>query len=446
MRRWPWEPEKDKRTDRKNDRQSQSLHCDPREQIRAGPFTFTSIDIILLFSLEKLLLISECPSQLSVNTTTTMADASPSRPFKAKRHKRRNGALLGTIIALTIVFCIYQIAMGVQDERKLAHLLMSRGHASHQMLAQSRLPGSRRSLALTKQQQLLADEMPSDNQPLQPRPPHLPRVLLFITTIFAEKHLQHFSCCWPKLMEQSHLLPHMDVMIFSNNTTRIPKVHLANTRYIFRHNPSYDIKWAPPDELETIRQAGLESGKLSKSAAQQNAFQMGANLGLKLGFQHGWFQDYDWIIRINPDVIIRNSTFLVETMSSNDRPNGVDAILVDCNSTRLGVSRMHTDFFAIRPAAVLRIPKYYNNPNNNTPFSEMSVEKWNKDIVNHEKTFYESILPLLRMKRHRWLPGTANSRGHCRVRGPGSPVSHSHDNCRNDTHRVCHALEGRKIV
>jgi hypothetical protein len=81
---------------------------------------------------------------------------------------------------------------------------------------------------------------------------------------------------------------------------------------------------------------------------------MGANQGPRLTFQKGWFDDYDWVIRINPDVLIRNLTWLLQQLQN---PN-VEGIFHD--STPRRGHQLHTDFFAVRPKAVMKysFPKW----------------------------------------------------------------------------------------
>ena len=41
---------------------------------------------------------------------------------------------------------------------------------------------------------------------------------------------------------------------------------------------------------------------------------------------HGWFEGYDWVVRLNPDVLVRNDTFLLQAMGDD----AVHGIFVDC--------------------------------------------------------------------------------------------------------------------
>jgi hypothetical protein len=77
-----------------------------------------------------------------------------------------------------------------------------------------------------------------------------------------------------------------------------------------------------------------------------------------IGFSAGCFQPFDWIVRINPDVLIRQSDFLVDHV---DDPSN-DAIILpllplSCLSCHYPASpaylttTIYTDFFAIRPQA-----------------------------------------------------------------------------------------------
>ena len=50
----------------------------------------------------------------------------------------------------------------------------------------------------------------------------------------------------------------------------------------------------------------------------------------------------DWVVRLNPDVLIMDDNWLLETMGNSS----VDAIFVDCNG------KINTDFFVVRPQVI----------------------------------------------------------------------------------------------
>jgi hypothetical protein len=58
-----------------------------------------------------------------------------------------------------------------------------------------------------------------------------------------------------------------------------------------------------------------------------------------------WFDGYDWVIRLNPDVLIRREKWLRQTMLMPD----VDAILVDYTTPEQPLRLLlNTDFYAFR--------------------------------------------------------------------------------------------------
>jgi hypothetical protein len=252
-------------------------------------------------------------------------------------------------------------------------------------------------------------------------------VLLFVTTIFSHQHVEYLNCCWPGLMERSHFLPNAHVMVFGNNYTKQPQLYTDQIRSLFEHNPSFHFRFAPPHRVESI-------ARLSTNTR----LQLGANLGLELGFQNRWFQAHDWILRINPDVLIRQSDWIVETMSNDT----VDGIFVMCTPRKV-----HTDFFAVRT-------KLFNQ----SAFSRV-VEN------NHERTAYTYFQSILESGRYALLPQERPSRGFCRVGAHNSRTSmvyHGHDSCGSETtpppsndddangttaipRPTCNALEGWEI-
>jgi hypothetical protein len=239
------------------------------------------------------------------------------------------------------------------------------------------------------------------------------KVLLFITTIFSQNHQNYFDCCWPRLMKKSKLLQRAHVLIFSNNVTAIDPHIIEHTQQLFSKNPSFAFQFAPQHELQAL--ADLDN--------KVQTFQVGANLGMKLGVAEGWFAEYDWMVRINPDVLIRDSRWIWEMMQVEH----VDGIMVHCNNKP---PRIHTDFFAVRP-----------NRLSSNAFSQLQKEPYSKNLWNHEITAFYEFQGL----RTRPLPNVYPSNNFCRVRGERSPVTHGHTSCRNSS-MICDALEGWDVV
>jgi len=141
-------------------------------------------------------------------------------------------------------------------------------------------------------------------------------------------------------------------------------------------------------------------------------YQEGAVLALVEAYKNGWFEGYDWVVRVNPDVLIKYDTFLLESMA-NDNISGifVDCLDEPCLNKRICIDRLiHTDFFTIRPSAVLR---------------DQVLKLDNKHAESMTTSAFSGIV---RNGTDAWLPGIGPHRGYCRVAGESSPVVHDHSN------------------
>lgn len=101
---------------------------------------------------------------------------------------------------------------------------------------------------------------------------------------------------------------------------------------------------------------------LDKFPNQWKTLRTGSNPGYKedaiaairIAENAGWFKGYDWVIRLSPDVIVYDETYLVKLMSQD-----LDAVICNCvhhclqsgQQTCTHIS-VHTDFIAFRPRAV----------------------------------------------------------------------------------------------
>ena len=332
--------------------------------------------------------------------------------------------------------------------------------------------------------------------------PKPPKFMLFITTHFSNEHIRFFDCCWVQLMTQSTLLQHAHVLIAATNSTpvrafdddfnystvnnnkinnnmnsrsqlRSPSSFMYHLRHVvFGRNPSFEIKWVDPKQYP--RQQQQQRNNINK-AAKANVKQWGANLGLLVAFKHGWFfssSAYEWIVRVNPDVLIRNTTTLQRYFHD---PN-VDAILHKCRqpSCEFPYLQLHTDILVFRPDATLlwqqqqqrqqqeHEDKTHVNPTDvvDIPFSQMEsgIGDLDNDVytLNHELTASKYFHSIVRAGRHVWWDGLPPSFGLCRV-GAGerggmvSPVIHDHsviNQCRigynhsSPIQRICTALDG----
>jgi len=64
--------------------------------------------------------------------------------------------------------------------------------------------------------------------------------------------------------------------------------------------------------------------------------QQGAKQAMIDPFKHGWFEAYDWVIRLNPDVLVRREKWIRQTMLNTS----IDAMLVYNDAANV----YHSDF------------------------------------------------------------------------------------------------------
>lgn len=143
--------------------------------------------------------------------------------------------------------------------------------------------------------------------------------MLYISTHASDSHRAYLQFYWPVLIRQSALLRQADVVIFSTGNS----LHNPEMASVFIYNPSFNIiNWPNP------------------------GYQAGANLAMSVGIDLGTFDAHDWVVRVNPDVLILDDSWIRKTLQDP----GVDGIFVDCtDSCREGnctsaKSIIHTDF------------------------------------------------------------------------------------------------------
>ena len=170
------------------------------------------------------------------------------------------------------------------------------------------------------------------------------KVLILIGTHLSDDHITMFKNCWPKAMEHSSLLRSADYLFYLNprNLTRQEPWFLSwgeeLLQNLFKDRNNVTFKFGPPERKNN-----------------------GAMKPYILAGKHGWFSGYDWVIRMNPDVMIQNDSWLVETMENHN--HNVSLLFAECSSPEnvdIGpnynipneVKAMHSDFTAFKPSAV----------------------------------------------------------------------------------------------
>jgi hypothetical protein len=179
-----------------------------------------------------------------------------------------------------------------------------------------------------------------------------PRILIYITSHMSASHEEFLHRCWPYVLSNSKLVQMADIKVFLNGEVERQNADAEVFRYVFH---------------EKVKQ-----NRLSIHQVENEGYQEGAIAAMAMAHKHGWFEGYDWVVRVNPDVIIRNDTWILETIMNSEEEN-VAGIFVDCewkcNQTKHCESegyRIHSDFTAFKPTALSQTTSWNESDNAET--------------------------------------------------------------------------------
>ena len=191
------------------------------------------------------------------------------------------------------------------------------------------------------------------------------RTLLYVTTHLSEWHTSGLRCLWPAAARRARLL--RDAVVF-NSGRPATAAQLAAVAAAF---PRYNNRSVEIFSAEATRQVHRKAFTLGSTKKQ-----MGAILALSEAEARGWFDGYDWVVRLNPDVIVSEDRFLRTHMARD----GIDAVLAFCgrSSPSRTTSRVHTDFMAWRPATLPR-GQFALPPNATTVCAQPGVMECNAE-------------------------------------------------------------------
>jgi len=232
--------------------------------------------------------------------------------------------------------------------------------------------------------------------------PEYGRVLLYISTHMSDQHEAYFRYCWRNILAKSPLLQNADVAVhLTPNDPKERKPAMELLKDIFQdHNLMV--------YLRNYQGALFEGDNAVKTK------QVGAMMTMYEAVHYKYFDGYDWVVRVNPDVLIRDDTWFRQEMTNPD----LSALLVNCHEG-LGDYQIQTDFFVVRPSILKE--EYFPK----------SVSESN----NAEDSFTDSLYPVVldsgSPANFEFIPGAdPASKRVCRVgQGKGnnkSPVVHKH--------------------
>ena len=105
------------------------------------------------------------------------------------------------------------------------------------------------------------------------------------------------------------------------------------------------------EEAKKLLKGTFQNQKITIHDRINPGKEAGAKAALEDAAKEGWFKGYDWVIRLNPDVSIRNDTYILNVIMQNDL--NATAILANCaHFNPQKPIKVHTDFFAIKPGAL----------------------------------------------------------------------------------------------
>jgi hypothetical protein len=205
------------------------------------------------------------------------------------------------------------------------------------------------------------------------------KLVIYMTTHLTAVHLS-FLPCWTHAIRRLKIFRYADLILYATSV---------------------------PSEKQL---AQLPFRKVTVKLYTNTGYQSGAIQAMIDPFVNNvtWFNGYDWVIRLNMDVLIRFDTWLIRTMLNSS----INGIFHDCLNPPSYVLNpaLHTDFYAFRPSAVDR---------------EMLLRS--NDIIA-EDHLAASFRNIYDSKQFAYIPGAANTMyGHCRFVGVNSPVIHDHE-------------------
>ena len=225
---------------------------------------------------------------------------------------------------------------------------------------------------------------------------------IYMTTHLDQKHYRFLTECWPAAIEKLTLLQQADFIVYtssnsSDNHEGLYQMALGGANnQVHIHRYQQDIAQDP----KVKKQDGAVSAMVDPFLPHNN-----------------WFQGYEWIIRVNPDVLFRRDFWLLQTMQNSS----VDAIMVDWrgvykpDGVKIFPKAMHTDFYAFRPEAV-----------NGTALLEMYQHQKRIGKLHAEEHIYPGFEHLIINGRMTWLPNVTGNEQSARTAGPDCEVVHHH--------------------
>jgi hypothetical protein len=241
------------------------------------------------------------------------------------------------------------------------------------------------------------------------------KIGLYMTTHQSSEHMAFLRQCWPYATQKLRLLQRSHLLYYTSAPTDNDVPHDILSRLVFQNVTIFRYSEVP-----------LAPGHRENRARKQ----LGAKRAMVDPILNHWFDDYDWIIRLNPDVLIRNDTWLVEKMLDPS----VHAILYGFDHNGSPNSALHSDFYAFRPHALT------SQPHVTAKFLEEHLANDKMTAEEQMRVLFAKLLEneaqagnltaegeaATSSGRVAWLPGVVRRGSQARMLGLNCPVLHVH--------------------
>jgi len=150
-------------------------------------------------------------------------------------------------------------------------------------------------------------------------------VAVYITTHLSDQHKSYLQC-WPsKVLAGKQMLAQADIIVQTFGGI---------------DDDVKDMLAAFPNNIVRLANIGVNPG-----------YQAGAVKAVAEAFRNPWMMGYEWMIRVNPDVVIWNEAPLVAAIQSSDK----FGVFANCRQKYDPKNlRLQSDFFALRINKVSR--------------------------------------------------------------------------------------------
>jgi len=287
------------------------------------------------------------------------------------------------------------------------------------------------------------------------------KVAIYMTAHMDQRQVHFLQECWPAANEHLPLVQMADLMVYTSSADYdvdfFRRLGFENHIEIHHYKELFGQKYAADiylqnndtltQEYDLQRQDGAVRAMVEPflpTAAVTTEETTTTSTSSTATNQHSsWFDGYDWVIRLNPDVLIRRDTWLLQQLHNTS----VDGIFIDWRyhyrSGRFKGNRVFTDFFAFRPTAangtaLVELYRHQKEPQREEeqeldqaeptiPQEQQQPQGYQLPRVHAETHIWSGFGHLVDQGRVAWLPNVKLYSGAARVTGPDCDVVHQHN-------------------